>query len=95
MVVVGFSGGNGRQQGGGKVAGEKRQGHRCNNQIEVTAAVVAAATLNGSDGHGRVADSTTRGKGVASRLDLYRTNVLMYRTMVLLAHPTKGQTLDE
>ncbi len=27
--------------------------------------------------------------GVVSRLDIYRTNVLMYRTMVLLAHPTK------
>ncbi len=26
---------------------------------------------------------------VVSRLVMYRTNVLMYRTMVLLAHPTK------
>ncbi len=26
---------------------------------------------------------------VVSRLDMYCTNVLMYRTMVLLAHPTK------
>jgi hypothetical protein len=26
---------------------------------------------------------------VVSRLDMYRTNVLMYCTMVLLAHPTK------
>ncbi len=26
---------------------------------------------------------------VVSRLDMYLTNVLMYRTMVLLAHPTK------
>ncbi len=26
---------------------------------------------------------------VVSRLDVYRTNVLMYHTMVLLAHPTK------
>ncbi len=28
-------------------------------------------------------------KAVISRLDMYRTNVLMYRTMVLLAHLTK------
>jgi hypothetical protein len=26
---------------------------------------------------------------VVSRLDMYRTNVLMYRTMVLLVRPTK------
>jgi hypothetical protein len=26
---------------------------------------------------------------VVSRLDMYHTNVLMYRTMVLLARPTK------
>jgi hypothetical protein len=26
---------------------------------------------------------------VVSRLDMYRTNVLMYRMMVLLARPTK------
>jgi hypothetical protein len=26
---------------------------------------------------------------VVSRLEMYHTNVLMYRTMVLLAHPTK------
>jgi hypothetical protein len=28
-------------------------------------------------------------EGVVSRLDMYRTNVLMYRTMVLLVHQTK------
>jgi hypothetical protein len=51
MVAVGFSGGDGQQQGSGKVAGEKRQGHRCNNQIKVTAVVAAAAAaLNSSDG---------------------------------------------
>ncbi len=31
---------------------------------------------------------------VLCRLDMYRTNVLMYLTMVLLAHPTKGRVLD-
>jgi hypothetical protein len=31
---------------------------------------------------------------VISHLDMYHTNVLMYRTMVLLAHLTKGQMLD-
>ncbi len=31
---------------------------------------------------------------IVSCLDMYRTNVLMYHTMVLLAHLTKGQTLD-
>jgi hypothetical protein len=31
---------------------------------------------------------------VVSCLDMYRTNVLMYRTMVLLVRPTKGQMLD-
>jgi hypothetical protein len=31
---------------------------------------------------------------VVSHLDMYRTNVLMYRTMVLLARPAKGQMLD-
>jgi hypothetical protein len=30
-----------------------------------------------------------KGNTVVSRLDMYRTNVLMYRTMVLLVHPTK------
>jgi hypothetical protein len=52
MVAVGFSGGDGQQQGGGNVAGGKRQGHSCNNQIEVTAVAVAAvvAALNRSDG---------------------------------------------
>jgi hypothetical protein len=52
MAAVGFSGGDGQQQGGGKVAREKRRGHRHNNEIKVTAvvAVAAAAALNGSDG---------------------------------------------
>jgi hypothetical protein len=52
MVAVGFSGEDRQQQGKGKVVGEKRQGYRCNNQIKVTAAAVAATlvALNGSDG---------------------------------------------
>jgi hypothetical protein len=60
MVVVGFSGKDGHQQGGGKVAGKNRQGHRRYNQIEVTvmvAVAAAAGALNGSDGHGRGVDS--------------------------------------
>ncbi len=39
-------------------------------------------------------DSSFVGASVVSRLDMYRTNVLMYHTMVLLACPTNGQTLD-
>jgi hypothetical protein len=35
-----------------------------------------------------------RWRFVISRLDMYRTNVLMCHTMVLLARPTKGQMLD-
>ncbi len=30
-----------------------------------------------------------KSKLVIGRLDMYRTKVLMYRTMVLIAHPTK------
>jgi hypothetical protein len=52
MMVVGFSGGDRGQQGICKVAGEKRRGHRRNNQIKVIAVAAAAAVvaLYGSDG---------------------------------------------
>ncbi len=39
--------------------------------------------------HITIADTVLQLEYVISRLDMYRTNVLMYRTMVLLAHPTK------
>jgi hypothetical protein len=44
--------------------------------------VETSLSEEGDDGH------------VVSRLDMYRTKVLTYRTMVLLARLTKGQTLD-
>ena len=44
--------------------------------------------------HWAHADSSFVGASVISRLDMYRTNVLMYHTMVLLARPTKGLMLD-
>jgi hypothetical protein len=38
--------------------------------------------------------TTIRSLTVVNCLDMYRTNVLMYRTMDFLARPTKGQMLD-
>ena len=39
--------------------------------------------------HWAHADSSFVGASVVSRLDMYRTYVLLYRTYVLLARPTK------
>jgi hypothetical protein len=55
---------------------------------------IACGHLGGSGGGGNDGSDEGRrrrraGLAVVSRLDMYGTNVLMYRTMVLLAHPTK------
>jgi hypothetical protein len=52
MVAVGFRGGDGQKQGGGKVVGENRQGHRCNNQIKVMAVAAGGSCGGGGGGSG-------------------------------------------
>ncbi len=44
---------------------------------------------SGSDGDSDCGDGENDGSSVVGRLDMYRTKVLLYRTMVLLARPTK------
>jgi hypothetical protein len=75
----------------------RKQGTRCVNTILLTPPLESAQTKHRPDCLRPMDEVFMLGLGatvmmapvVVSRLDMYRTNVLMYRTMVLLARPTK------